>query len=908
MFSYALLTGGKDGNNFRVSCLTFQGNIRVLADPTWDGADPGDADFLESVMNEVELVVLSQSTPQYVSGFALMCYKYPALMAKISIYATVAVSQLARVSTVEFYRSIGMLGPLQAATMEVSDIDEWFDRITGVKYQQNVPVLDGRLLLIAYNSGHTLGGTIWLISSKTDKIIYAPAWNHAKDSFLNNAGFVSSASGNPITPLIRASALITGTDLGSSIPHRKRIEKFLDLVNATLANGGAVVLPTTTTGRFFELLRVIDEHLSALQGAAIPVYFLSYSGTKVLSYTTNLVDWMSSQLIKESEGIGAEDRAYSRLPFDPSKVDLLQDALELVKLSGPKIVFASGYEMRDGDPSLDVLRVLGHDEKTTIILTEHAACNSKTNISSKLYDEWLRQAVAKGGGHAEDGTPVPFEDSFHFDQWSEEVPLTGSEVSAFVNHVSLQRKQKMLSRALEKKNENLLNAGASSDELSSDEEDASGDELPVEEQAKYSVEFASSAKQLDTKQQVAAQVVLVSDYISESLDAKKPIDIRLTTGLRSKQAMFPFATREKRRKIDDYGEVIEAGNFAKNNEASSNTKLIDHDQRKFEIRGKDEWGFQGPNIESSSNNRHFREEKLSKVTPQEALNNQVIKRNLDTLFRPVRRSKLGDTKTSELRMRCGLSYIDLMGLADLRSFGIIVSMLKPEHVILLPCLGNIRDKNAQDNQAIVRDSLMGHMISKRKTKQEDSTNGEINNMEISKESSGPISAEPNRAIQLSIHGKRAHQFELKIHKSLDEKLVWQRLDRFHRIAPIQGEIQLLETASINNRSEDPIGAASRMIVTHSEEKADILLNETRDVPFAIGNVSLPELKKKLNELKLEAEFKGEGTLVVNDQVVIRKSKSTDALDNSSGNVIIEGQVGPLIYKIRNCVKDLLAFL
>ena len=275
MFTFSIITPSTDDYSCKASLLSFDNDIKILADPSWNGNNHNDILYMEQYLKEVDIILLSHSTPEFISGFVLLCIKFPNLMSNIPIYSTLPVNQLGRVSTVEYYRANGILGPLNNSILEVDEVDEWFDKIIPLKFFQTLSVFDNRLVITPYNAGHTLGGTFWLITRRLEKIIYAPSWNHSKDSFLNSASFLSSSSGNPLSQLMRPTVLITNTDLGSTMSHKKRTEKFLNLVDATLANGGAVLLPTSLSGRFLELLHLIDQHL---QSAPIPVYFLSYSG------------------------------------------------------------------------------------------------------------------------------------------------------------------------------------------------------------------------------------------------------------------------------------------------------------------------------------------------------------------------------------------------------------------------------------------------------------------------------------------------------------------------------------------------------------------------------------------------------------------------------------------------------
>ncbi|KAF6072368.1 Beta-Casp domain family protein [Candida albicans] len=618
MFGFSLLTPGDNDHSFKAALLEFDNEFKLIADPSWNGVDVNAAMFMEEHLKETNAILLSHSTAEFISGFILLCIKFPILMSSIPVYSTLPVNQLGRVSTVEYYRAMGFLGPVDSAILELDEVDNWFDKVNLLKYQQSLNLFDNKVVVTPYNAGHSLGGTFWLITKRIDRVIYAPAWNHSKDSFLNSASFISPSTGNPHLSLLRPTAFITATDMGSVMSHRKRTEKFLQLVDATLANGGAAVLPTSLSGRFLELFHLIDEHL---KGAPIPVYFLSYSGTKILTYASNLLDWMSKSFTKEWEEL-------SSVPFNPSKVDLLLDPSELLKLSGPKIVFCSGIDLRSGDISAEAFQYLCNDDRTTIILTEKTTMNFASSLSSVLYTEWDSLAKKRGGGESEDGIAVPIDKNISLKNWTKEVELTGTELTEFQEKVAQKRKEKLLAKVRDQKNQNILSADTVDSEDSSDDDDEGDNEAEKQ------------------KGNTSSNLLINNTRISMS---------QILMLLLTKQATFPYFATAHKQKFDDYGEVIKIEDYQRHDEVHTNQN----------------------------------KQQANKLTPQEQVNRKLLQKYLDTLSNPKKRVGLNygtkkKSETQKLKVRCGLSFVDLSGLVDLRSLGIIVQALKPYNLILLP--------------------------------------------------------------------------------------------------------------------------------------------------------------------------------------------------------------------------------
>lgn len=920
MFSFSLVTPGEDDLSFKAAVLSFDNEIKILADPSWNGKDPSSCLFMEQHLREVQLILLSHSTPEFLSGYVLLCIKFPNLMSTIPVYSTLPVNQLGRISTVEYYRANGILGPLNSAIMELDDVDEWFDKIVLIKYLQTTNLFDNKLILTPYNAGHTLGGTFWLINKRIDKIIYAPAWNHSKDSFLNSATFLSRSTGNPLSQLLRPTALITSSDLGSTMSHKKRTEKFLQLVDATLANGGAVLIPTSLSGRFLEVFRLVDDHL---QGAPIPVYFLSYSGTKVLSYASNLLDWMAPNIIKDWEDFSSDNKG---LPFDPSKVDLLLEPNKLVQLSGPKIVFCSGLDLRNGDLSTQAFQNLCQDEKTTILLTEKSSFGIEEMLTSNLYNAWYDLAKQKNGGKVEDGVAVPLERSIPLDDWVREEELSGVELNDFKERIFQERQEKLLAKVRDRKNQNLLNADPIDGDDSSDEDISSDEEIRREPEVQGPT---APVEELTTHE------AFLTDHIKQSLEQNKPLDLKITYKLKPRQAMFPYFINSHKQKFDDYGEVIDVKDFQKTDE-TNNSQIILEGKKKFEQNEKRKWDEDNYKRDKGSK----RQNKQNRLTPQEILNNQLLERNLDTLYSPRKRVpyQSGSSYSAQpLRVRCGLSFVDLSGLVDLRSLSIIVSALKPYNLFLLPDF-TVKDQKdelsgvvsiesmfaqQQDNQE--KEETKKKLYSSSKYMSLSNVRSGMSNM-ISYGSNSKMNVSPiglNQKVKIGGDSDAGSiglsNFEVKLDDSITENLNWQNIDGSYRVAQVYGELELhnpnLDTTKTTKDLNDYI-SPSTLFTLKQVKKEDYLKYQeqnqiqpkTAGSKLAIGNIRLPELKKKLLNRNLNAEFKSEGTLVVNDLLAIRKVAYSSIEGDDTGDIVIDGNMGPLYYEVKDCIREMLAYV
>ncbi|KAI5970414.1 hypothetical protein CANMA_000577 [Candida margitis] len=936
MFTFSLLTPGKGDHSFKASLLTFDNEMRILADPSWNGIDPNAVQFMEHHLQQTDAIIISHSTNEFISGYILLCITYPSIMSNIPVYSTLPVNQLGRISTVEYYRSQGVLGPLLSNLVELDDIDNWFDKFIIVKYQQNVTICDRKITMTPYNSGHSLGGTFWLLVKKIDRVIYAPSWNHSKDAFLNSASFINSTSGNPHLALLRPTVFITATDLGSPMSHKKRCEKFLQLVDATLANGGSAVIPTSISGRFLEVFNLVDEHL---KGAPIPVYFLSYSGTKILSYASSLMDWMSSGFNKTWNSDSGNN---SLLPFNPSKVDLLLDPSELMQIPGAKIIFCAGLDLKNGDLSSKVFSYLCNDERTTVILTEKpslANVEQGSGLSRDLYQEWVKLSKERTG-KVVDGTPVPLEKIVNLDSWSQEEEVDGPESIVFMNKITQKRKEKLMAKVRDQKRQNLLSTDVIDVEDSSDD-----DEDEIEDDKKVGEIFDGEAQKEKTRVPSTKEVdeliqheAFVMDNVKHSMESHLPIDIKINHKLKPRQAMFPYFPPKA--KFDDYGQIIDAKDFERTDQVSHN-KIIMEGKKKFDEK-KQKWN-------KNDKTDKKKNQQASKLTPQEQVNQQLLQKYLDTLSRPMKRVQLRQrsSASTQLRVRCGLAFVDLSGLVDLRSLGIIVQAVKPYNLILLPD-ERVSDQSGleqvekffeqQQNEQEMEHTKKQMLNSSRYLSLAAIRDGLSSSM--SQFSSGKLNvlvAKDNEAVKIGVDAENGviglRNFEINLDDEVVSTLKWQSVGDNYKVAKLYGELELTNEQGlpeeplqkkpktlqdyINSNTQFSLKPveSSEALSKHTENNILAKTNDPKllmmisNAPkLAIGNIRLPDLKKKLASLNLNVEFKGEGTLVVNDTLAIRKIAYGSLESDDSGDIVIDGNAGPLYYQVKDCIREMLAYV
>lgn len=746
--------------------------MRILADPGWDGMS--DINYLKEVINTVDIVLLSHPTMEFQGAYAWLAFQG----LNKPVYSTLPTCNLGRVSTIDLYRAAGIIGPVKGTQYELADIEEAFDKVITVKHSQMTDLrakYDG-LTLTAINSGHSLGGTIWVLNKNSEKVIYAPEWNHSKDSFLNGAEMLQ----NPA--LMRPSIIITSATIGSALSHKRRVEKFFELVDATLGMGGTVLLPTTVGGRLLELIHLIDEHL---QSAPIPVLLVAHAKARSLTYAGSMLEWMAPAVIKDWEARG-------QVPFDASRVQIVEPK-ELLNMPGAKIVFAAGVGFENGTQSQSALMNLCNDQKTTIILTEKSM---KGTIGHDLYESWLSLSKEKTGS-SDEGTPVPLEKQLQILNIREE-RLIGDDFQRYVEDVKARRAAK----------ENKKKEKASQKSEARFEDDDESDESEDEDDL-----LEASVKK--------------EEFIAVDVDVRNA---------KGRARMFPYVPFKA--KVDDYGVVINNADYSREEEKDV-SKMRKKEDQKLKLGEKKRW------------NEGKKQDDVS---------------NLDPLHDPVARHITSLIVPS----RCVLSFVDLAGIVDLRSLSLIVPALKPKSLFLI---SDITDGSNLDKVATV---LKKH-----------------NRFEVFVMNSNESQTVDNTM----------QSFDIILDESLASKLKWQKIAGGYTVAHVIGEVKnkedLKKEQDVDMKDEDGDEQSmnDNLVLVPLEQPA--LLSNARAAPLAIGDVRLSELKKNLSESH-KVEFKGEGTLVIDDVVAVRKI--------SDGDVIVDGLPGELFYEVRDAVRKMLAYV
>jgi cleavage and polyadenylation specificity factor subunit 2 len=99
------------------------------------------------------------------------------------------------------------------------------------------------ITIIPFNSGHSLGGTIWKIRSPSaGTILYAVDMNHMRERHLDGTVLMRQAAGGVFEPLARPDLLITDAERADVMTSRRK-DRDAALIGALDTNLSDEILP-----------------------------------------------------------------------------------------------------------------------------------------------------------------------------------------------------------------------------------------------------------------------------------------------------------------------------------------------------------------------------------------------------------------------------------------------------------------------------------------------------------------------------------------------------------------------------------------------------------------------------------------------------------------------------------------
>lgn len=962
MFTFCPLQGALSESTASQSLLELDGGVKILIDIGWDEKfDVEKLGELEKQVPTLSFILLTHATTSHIAAYVHCCKNFP-LFTRIPAYATRPVIDLGRSLTQDLYSST----PAASTTIRQSSLSEiayaytqtavtaqnlllqspnpdeiarYFSLIQPLKYSQPhqplpspfSPPLNG-LTITAYNSGHTLGGTIWHIQHGLESIVYAVDWNQARENVFAGAAWLGGAGGGGaevIEQLRKPTALICSSrgaqksaQSGSRI---KRDEQMLDMIKTCVTKGGTVLIPVDSSARVLELSYLL-EHAWRADAASdnstlksTKLYLAGRNMSSTMRYARSMLEWMDDNIVQEFEAFAEGQRKANGTsekkeggPFDFKYLRLLERRAQITKLlsqatpggnpaPGGRVILASDMSLEWGF-SKDALKGLAQDSNNLVILTDRPtmAGDGSPSIARTLWEWWKERrdgvSVEQASSNGENIESVNAGGRELEIREARRQALEGDELAVYQQWLATQRQlqatqQTGAAGSLEGPADVVDDA---SSESSSDSEDEDG-----QQQGKALTVSA-------TMGQASRKNVILKDEdlgINVLIKRKGVYDFD-SRGKRGRERCFPVAIRRKRN--DDFGELIRPEDYLRAEEKDEDNaeggNVTAEDDKLGKKRKWDEVakGSAGPN--KRGHNGRANADDGNGTGPDK---DGFIPDDLDEVEDTEPKEPAGPSKliynTETIRVNMRIGFVDFSGLHDRRSLDMLIPLIQPRKLILV-------GGNHEETMALAENCRTA------------------------------LDLDGDKAIDVFTPGigvwvdasVDTNAWVVKLTDPLVKKLKWQNV-RGLSIVTISG--QLLATAkdgesTAEKDDENEQDAANKRQKTEPASNAVALTStaltaakgvlpildvipsnlvsaaRTTAQPLHVGDLRLADLRRAMQGSGHGAEFRGEGILVIDGSVSVRKT--------AEGRIEVESVGLPAVgrrntlYEVKKAIYDNLA--
>ncbi|KAH4120987.1 cleavage and polyadenylation specificity factor subunit 2 [Parastagonospora nodorum] len=952
MFNFTPLLGAQSSSAASQSLLEFDGGIKILIDVGWDESfDVAKLKEIERHVSTLSFVLLTHATTAHLGAYVHCCKNFP-LFSRVPVYATVPVISLGRTLLQDLYASTPLASSilptdaltesaysfpsalkggknpnilLQAPTQE--EIANYFGAITPLRYSQPhqpipssfSPPLNG-LTITAYSAGHTLGGSIWHIQHGMESVVYAVDWNQAREHVLSGAAWLGTGTGGSevLEQLRRPTAMICSSKNSGLVKvakaPSKRDEELLSMIRDTVAKGGSVLIPCDSSARILEIAYLLEkswhsetarsENNSPLKNAK--AYLASRTGGATMRYVRSMLEWMGEGIVKEFEAAsgaaegqgqrnargapGRDDGRGIRTPFDFQHITLLEKKARVTRMlnaTEPRVILASDTSLEWGF-SKDAIRSLASDEKNLVILTERVGelGTQEKGLGRYLWDLWNERSV-NSGDDSLDSTMVDVSGQQASISTVRTVALEGDEVPLYQQFLARQRQL----------HNTMTGDGGTTLETSADVVD---DRSSTTSESSEESADGHGGKILNTTaalQHARNKLGLTDAELGVNiLIRRKNVYDYEVRGKKGKEKLFPH--QQKRRKQDDFGDLIRPEEFARADEEDNvggDTLRGESTKKENTVGQKRRWDDLVNVIDSSKTKEKQRRRKLDgddQGDTEMAESDSEPEDDPDKVDGPTK--VIIDSEIIELR--CQISFVDFSGLHDRRTIQNIIPLVKPRKLILI----GGEEAETMELAEICRTAL-----------------------NVGLEASAAIDVfTPTIGIVVDA-SVDTNAWTVKLSRTMVRNLHWQNV-RGMGVVAITGRLAAATldappkeeegSAKKKARLDAPAVPVSSLLESSSTPILDVvpanMATAVRSVaqPFHVGDLRLADLRKLMKSNGMEAEFRGEGVLVINGTVAVRKTATgqIEVDGGAYGNTDARNNDAATFFRVKRQIYDGLA--
>jgi cleavage and polyadenylation specificity factor subunit 2 len=933
MFVFTPLLGSQSNSRASQSILELDGDIKILVDVGWDEQfDTRQLAEIEKHVSTLSFILLTHATTSHLGAFAHCCKHIP-LFTQFPVYATAPVIAFGRTLLQDLYSSSPLAATFipgsgsldtgssvddksrsnilrQAPTFD--EINKYFTLITPLKYSQphqpaassfSAPI-EG-LTLTAYNSGHTLGGTIWHIQHGMESIVYAVDWNQARENVIAGAAWFGGVGGAEVIEQLRKPTALVCSTVGATRAaltggRKARDESLLAHIRSSVAKGGTVLIPTDSSARVLELAWILEKAWSDPSNAAslktAKVYMASRSGNATLRHARSLLEWMDDSIVREFEGedenaapVQTHRRSGSKQvngtakpsrPFQFQNVKVVERKTQferLLRAEGPRVILASDLTM-DWGFARSLLDHVVQRPENLIILTEMVDPRPGSQSPSQVFWNWFRERQ-DGVALEKTQTGEQFEQVHSGGRMLklrvvERAPLNTQESQRYQQYMATQRQiQDSLpgtDRDQANAEDNMDDDDTTTTESEESDNEQQGRVLNVSAAIGHGARTKTALSDADLGVNILIRKKGVYDY-----------DVRNKKG---RNALFPYT--HARRHGDDFGDFIKPEDFLREEEKEEQDAGNDN-KAGGQLGQKRKW--------DEANDRRHPPNKRNRgaATDAPAANKSEQDSDVDDSDEEMQVEHEGFQgpakivySSSEVTVNARLAFVDFAGLHDQRSLQMLIPLIGPRKLILV-------GGNTSDTVALAADcgELLGVKVAGA---------GEESSTEIFTPAEG-------QTVDASVD---TNAWVVKLSRELVKTLHWQNVKNMG-VVTIQGQLKAVRRGD-KIQEDDPQTKKQKLDTEVSlaavpapappvEPVLDVLpanlAAATRSISHAIhvGDLRLAELRRLIAMDGHAAEFRGEGTLVVDGMIAVRKQ--------GTGKIIVEGVPGSAAAVTPNTVDN-----
>ena len=770
--------------------------------------------------------------------------------------------------------------------------------------------------------------------------MYAVDWNQARENVLAGAAWLggAGAGGAEVIEQLRKPTALICSSRGAervALPggRAKRDELLLDMIKSSVSKGGVVLIPTDSSARVLELAYLLEhawrtenpDDDSPLRTAKL--YLASNNIGATMRYARSMLEWMDDGIVREFEaqaggqqqkqdgeqagkstGSGPFDFKFLRLLERKGQIDRALNETDNLGRSVGKVILASDSSMEWGF-SKEVLRRITDDRRNLVILTEKSSHTGETSMSSIAQTLWTVWEERQDGVAPEtNANGDPLEQVYAGGKEvqirdAKRVALEGNDLAVYQQFLATQRQLQTT----------LLNGGTAPLESSADAVDDASSDSSSDSEGSETEQQGKALNISATMGQANRKKIGMSDEdlgINVLLRRKGVYDYDVR-GKKGREKMFPMAIRRKRN--DDFGELIRPEDFLRAEEREEADAHDAHPEGKYDTKDtlgkKRKWDDVAVPSDRSMPNGGNKRQQIGERTKHnpEATDVSDLAPGLDyeSGIEEAEEEVIGPSRleysTETLSINLRLAFVDFAGLHDKRSLQMLIPLIQPRKLILVSGM-----KEETLALAIECRKLLAAQIGT-----------------LSASALDVFAPEIGAVVNASVD---TNAWVVKLTDALVKRIRWQKVKGLG-IVTVTGRLESPnhdgETESGDNdakqepvkvKDEEPSAKEAVDVEKIQTEMPTLdvlpssMASATRSVaqPLHVGDLRLADLRKIMQSSGHTAEFRGEGTLLIDGSVVVRKT-GTGRIEVESMGVMAGGSSdGNSFYAVRGKIYEGLA--